>query len=203
MRVVARRNRRWYWWGGLGVALLALSSFFYYVAPRIGKLAALSEIEREGDVAFQRNDDPGAEVRWRFVLGEMPRRMSVRNKLAVLEMRSGRYEKARALLEQGIELSPETPSYHFNLAVLDTMQGDLRGALASLDRVEALNPMQADVHFLKGVIYERLGRPEQAQKEFIKQLNCDPDTPAVWARAADFPLSGASRGEREVSTACP
>ena len=202
MRVVALMRWRWFWWGALAVTLLLPAGGFYVVAPRVGELAALSEIERAGDLAFQRNDDSGADVRWRFVLGERPGRMSVRNKLAVLEMRSGRYEKARALLEKGIELSPEIPSYHFNLAVLDTMKGDLHGALASLDRVESLNPMQADVHFLKGVIYERLGQREQAQKEFIKQLNCDPDTPAVWARAADFPLSGASRGEEEVSTAC-
>ena len=66
------------------------------------------------------------------------------------------------------------------------MEGDYPDALASLSEVERISPGHAKVHFLKGVIYDKLGLDELARKEFVEELNLDPATPAAWARLGAF-----------------
>lgn len=150
----------------------------------LGRRMRLAAVERDGDRAFQVGRMNEAEASWRLVLQSAVRRMSARNKLAILCMKEARFAEARSLLEDGIHQDPATSSFHYNMALLLNMEGDLHGSLESLAEVERLSPGHADVHFLKGVIYQGLGLEEMARKEFVEELNVDPATPAAWARLA-------------------
>ena len=169
---------------GLAAAGLTLAAAVALLMadPRLRRAVALSRTEREGDLLFQKGDLAGAEACWRPVLAARPLAESARNKLAVVCIQQDRFEEARALLDDGIRRQPSVTSYHFNLGLLRHMEGDPAGALQALARVEALNPGHGDLHYLKGLAYERLGESGKANAEFVKQLNVDPATPRAWAR---------------------
>ena len=174
-------RRRWLPWS-CAIAAIVVAVLVAVRAPEWGRRMELARIERRGDLAFQRGETRSPETCWRFVLQERPDAASARNKLAVLYMKEGRLEQARSMLEAGIRRNPATASFHYNFALLLIAEGDLDGALRSLGQVERMNPGHGDVHFLKGVIYEKLGSDELARKEFIQELNVDPAKLAAWAR---------------------
>jgi Flp pilus assembly protein TadD len=45
--------------------------------------------------------------------------------------------------------------------------------------------MHSEVHFLKGAIFQQMGREDEARAEFIRELNVDPVTPEAWAEVLD------------------
>ena len=167
------------------------------VAPKAGRNLALAGLERRGDLCFQGQDARTALALWDLVLAEAPERASVRNKLAVLHLQQGDAGQAEKLLAAGLAAAPREESFHFNLALVHCAEGRYTAALDSLSTVERLNPGHGRVHYLRGVIYDRCGQHEAAQKEFVKELNNDPATVAAWARLGLLPGSrrGAPAGE--------
>lgn len=185
------------------VILLLITCVVTRKAPRWARNHELAVIERRGDRAFQEANNATSESCWRLVLEERPDSTSARNKLAILCMKENRFAEARKLLREGIRRAPKTVSFRFNLGQLHYMTGDFRGALSSLGEVEQLNPGHGNVHFLKGVIYERLGEEELARKEFVKELNNDPATLAAWARLAESTLASGAISAGRVSVKTP
>ncbi len=151
-------------------------------SPQAREAAALGRLERDGDLHFQKAENRKAERCWRAVLERNLESVSARNKLAVICMQEGRFEEASGLLAAGIRRAPQEVSYHFNAGLLCYMQTDYEGALDALSEVERLHSAHGEVHYLKGAIYEALGQSEQAQREFVKELNVDPATPEAWAK---------------------
>ena len=196
LTVLKARSLRWVW---AAAALLLVVLAVARKGPEWRRSMALASVERQGDLYFQQGDIERSEACWREVLRERAESPSARNKLAVLCMKEGRFTEARRLLEEGIRtFSAQTVSFHFNLALLQYMEGDFHGALASLAEVERIHPGHGDVYFLKGVIYEQLGLDELAQEAFIEQLNVDPATPAAWSRVLDLSPDHADAGSGKV-----
>lgn len=157
------------------------------VAPRLGGEFALGCEERRGDACFRNGEFQEAETCWHRILTARPGLKSVRNKLAVICMRGGRYDEAGVLLREGLAQAPKESSFHYNLALLAYMQDDFDGALRSLATVQTINPHHGEVHYMKGVIFEAQGRHELAQQEFVRELNVDPATPEAWVRLGVLP----------------
>lgn len=166
-------------------AAVLLGLLAVWKAPDWKRRMRLAAIERRGDLAFQNGDLELSERCWQQVLGTNPRSAGALNKLAVLRMNACQYTKAKRLLEEGVRRIPGEASFRYNLGLLCYMEGSLDEALAHLDEVERMNPGHGHVHFLKGMIWTRLGKAEAAKKEFIRQLNVDPATPAAWAQVTD------------------
>ena len=175
-------KKSWLPWSCAIAAIFVVAVLVALKAPEWRRRMELARIERRGDLAFQRGEHRSPETCWRFVLQERPDAASARNKLVVLYMKEGRFGEARSLLESGIRRNPATTSFHYNFALLLVAEGDLHGALRSLAQVQRMNPGHGEVHFLKGVIYEKLGSDELARKEFVQELNIDPAKLAAWAR---------------------
>jgi len=155
--------------------------------PRWGTAVRLHREERRGDIHFQKGESAEAEACWRRILAERPRHVSARNKLAVIRMQYGEFERARELLDEGLRLLPLEVSFHYNMGLALYMASDYDGALVALDRVVRANPEHGKVHFLKGVIYEAQGRHDLAQEEFVQELNVDPATPDAWVKLGVLP----------------
>ena len=166
----------------LVIVALALGVLSVMLLPGMRQHAAQSRAERQGDMLFQDGAFERAGEIWRAILAERPEAVSVRNKLAVLFMNSGRFEEAAALLSTGIELMPKAYSFHYNMGLLSYMGGRHDDALVSLSEVERLCPGHGEVHYLKGMIYKEQGLTEEAEREFIKELNVDPATPQAWSQ---------------------
>ncbi|KAM6274549.1 tetratricopeptide repeat protein 8 isoform 2-T2 [Porphyrio hochstetteri] len=70
------------------------------------------------------------------------------NNLAVLEMRKGHVEQARALLQTASSLAPHMYEPHFNFAVLSEKVGDLQRSYTAAQKSEAAFPGHVDTQEL-------------------------------------------------------
>jgi Flp pilus assembly protein TadD len=79
-------------------------------------------------------------------------------------------ERLRAL----IDLSPETPAFHFGLGSLLAAGGDPAGALPHLRRAVALQPDLAEAHANLAVVLVSLGQRDDARRAYVAALAADP-----------------------------
>jgi len=153
--------------------------------PELRSRWELDRLESQGDRCFRAGDAVGAEVAWVNVLAADPGRAGTRNRLAVLYMNEGRFDDSEELLLEGVAGAPRVVSFQYNLGLLYYMQHRHDEALVCLDNVLAKSPLHSEVHFLKGAIFQQLGREEEARAEFIRELNVDPATPEAWGEVLD------------------
>lgn len=69
-------------------------------------------------------------------------------------------QSARQILDEGLAAWPESPTIHYNLACLDSLQGHQEAALASLRRALELRPEVAEWAREDGDLAALRGRPE-------------------------------------------
>ncbi len=73
----------------------------------------------------------------------------------------------------------DASNYNMQLGMAYLNQGDLGLAKEKLDRALAENPGDPNVHSAMAMLQDRLGHPEQADKEFKAALNLGPRSPEV------------------------
>jgi len=73
----------------------------------------------------------------------------------------------------------DASNYNMQLGMAYLNQGDLGLAKEKLDRAVAENPGDPNVHSAMAMLQDRLGHPEQADKEFKAALNLGPRSPDV------------------------
>jgi type IV pilus assembly protein PilF len=73
----------------------------------------------------------------------------------------------------------DASNYNMQLGMAYLNQGDLGLAKEKLDRAVAENPGDPNVHSAMAMLQDRLGHPEQADKEFKAALNLGPRNPDV------------------------
>lgn len=75
--------------------------------------------------------------------------------------------------------SAEAVRLNIQLAQGYMQRGDDETALDRLQRAERLDPRSAEVQTLLGFLYERIRRPEQAERHYRRSVELAPDTGAV------------------------
>lgn len=95
-------------------------------------------------------------------------------------MRQRQYSAARKLFEEAISLYGQEGEFHawlgwsmFQCAPEDVRNVD--GALQALDRAMGLNPRLDKGYLFTGLIYKATGRPDKAERQFEKAIQCNPD----------------------------
>ncbi len=73
----------------------------------------------------------------------------------------------------------DASNYNMQLGMAYLNQGDLGLAKEKLDRAVTENPGDPNVHSAMAMLQERLGHPDQADKEFKTALNIGPRSPDV------------------------
>ncbi len=73
----------------------------------------------------------------------------------------------------------DASNYNMQLGMAYLNQGDLGLAKEKLDRAVVENPGDPNVHSAMAMLQERLGHPDQADKEFKTALNIGPRSPDV------------------------
>ncbi|HEX2971480.1 MAG TPA: tetratricopeptide repeat protein [Tepidisphaeraceae bacterium] len=100
-------------------------------------------------------------------------RSSVLYGLAKQQYDNGSFGEARKSLDQALTLNSENPQLHILMARLMIEQGQLEPADKELQTAKALDPKNAEVDYLCGVVYQRWQKLEAAldcyQKAFEKQ----------------------------------
>ncbi|XP_040831116.1 tetratricopeptide repeat protein 8 isoform X3 [Ochotona curzoniae] len=117
---------------------------------------ALAEHEEEtadvwynlGHVAVGIGDTNLAHQCFRLALVNNNHHAEAYNNLAVLEMRKGHVEQARALLQTASALAPHMYEPHFNFATISNKIGDLQRSYTAAQKSEAAYPGHVDTQHL-------------------------------------------------------
>lgn len=99
--------------------------------------------------------------------------------LAAIHVRAGRFAEARQVLERVAAAGSPSASLLMDLARTAVKLQDNKGALGYLARARSLEPANAGVHFLFGMVCveENLGR--EAYESMKKAVELDPENPLV------------------------
>ncbi len=91
----------------------------------------------------------------------------------------GDFAEAQTHLAHAVELNPRYPDLHYLLAYTRHSEGDLPGALESVDLAIEYNPVFARARILRGAIYYALGQHDRGITELESALRMDSDLPDV------------------------
>jgi tetratricopeptide (TPR) repeat protein len=118
-------------------------------------------------------------------------------RLASIQMRSGQFAEARGTLERLASAEPTVPVLS-DLGRAAAKTGDHRAALGYLARARALEPRNASVHFLFGVVCMELDLAAEAYESMKQAVSLDPENPAV-----NYMMGAVSLHRHESSEAVP
>jgi tetratricopeptide (TPR) repeat protein len=118
-------------------------------------------------------------------------------RLAAIQMRRGQFADARGTLDRVASVEPTVPVL-VDLARAAANAGDHRGALGYLAHARSLDPQNATVHFLFGVVCVELDLGAEAYESMKKAVALDPENPAV-----NYMMGVASLHRHESSEAVP
>ncbi len=97
--------------------------------------------------------------------------------LGALAYRRGDLSMAFWYLSRAVQRVPLRPKAHYNYALVLDAKKDREHALDELKMATELDPEDAEIRYLSGVILLRLGRLEEAKKEFEEAVKRKPDHP--------------------------
>ncbi len=101
--------------------------------------------------------------------------MPVYSKLGECFMRLKEYDKAVPALRKAVEMNPDSPMEHFQLAKALIAAEDIQAAVPELELVVAKLPSLADAHLFLEMAYARTNRVPETIKECQKVLEFQPD----------------------------
>jgi tetratricopeptide (TPR) repeat protein len=143
---------------------------------------------------------PGDEVLGRL-LASLDRRGVVApdllRRLGAIQMRRGQFAEARGTLDRVASVEPTVPVL-LDLARAAARAGDHRGALGYLAHARSLEPQNATVHFLFGVVCVQLDLGAEAYESMKKAVALEPESPAV-----NYMMGAVSLHRHESSEALP
>jgi tetratricopeptide (TPR) repeat protein len=122
---------------------------------------------------------------------ERRQKSAAQTQLGVAELEAGREPQARLLLEEALRLDAGNPAALYNLALLDLRSGAAPEALADFERVVSLTYKESGNEMTNlrakslvgiGIIYQRQGRPQDAEQSFLEATRVDPGEPSAWTR---------------------
>ncbi|KAK1339421.1 hypothetical protein QTO34_020104 [Cnephaeus nilssonii] len=137
-------------------ALLLLAQQYDMTLTSFERALSLAENEEEtadvwynlGHIAVGVGDTSLAHQCFRLALVNNNHHAEAYNNLAVLEMRKGHVEQARALLQTASSLAPHLYEPHFNFATISDKIGDLQRSYVAARKSEAAFPDHVDTQHL-------------------------------------------------------
>lgn len=115
------------------------------------------------------------ETLWLHTLEKNPRSWLALGNLGGLRFDQGRYEEARALLEDALEIREPNPYAHNNLGMVLLQTGDMDGARRHFEIAMKQRPDYGQIYNNLGVLLWRQGNLQGAEERFSKAIELIPD----------------------------
>jgi len=96
------------------------------------------------------------------------------------------YKKAIEEAQLAVQAEPDSTNALMTLGLIAKQQGDLTGAMKYLDQALAKvaqrrNPRIANLHYYRGDVLARLGRNDEAEREFRQEIAFYPEAPDAYS----------------------
>jgi len=101
-------------------------------------------------------------------LANIPDNVQALTYLADTNVRIGKPEAARLLIERVLRTSPNTELAHLDLGILDADAGNREDALREFKVATRLSPSDVNAHWRLARLYQAMGRKDEAKVEFDK-----------------------------------
>jgi tetratricopeptide (TPR) repeat protein len=102
-------------------------------------------------------------------------RAAVLLSLASDQYRTGHLDKSAQTVQQALAMDPTNVELHLLRSRLQIEEGQLEGAMYSLETARKLAPEHAEIDYLVGVVHQRWQRPEQALQAYAEATRKKPD----------------------------
>ena len=149
------------------------------VAARLAQLPGFTESDL--DTAHAVLDSPSSAAVIAVLVEGLDKRggagLPSLQRLAIAYERLQRQTDARRILERVAKLDPNNTAHLLELARLAESNKDYEGALGYLAHARDLDPGNAQIHFLFGLVAGELNLPVEAKRSFEKALEIDPENP--------------------------
>jgi tetratricopeptide (TPR) repeat protein len=106
--------------------------------------------------------------------------------LGIVLMDMKRYPEAEAALDRALHLDNNNEIAHEYLGVLSVLFGKFDLAFICFNNVIRINPNRAGAYGNRGLTYKKLGDTLDAEKDYIKALEMDPNSPEMMYNLAQF-----------------
>ncbi len=138
-----------------------------------------------GNIALRQERFVQADQYFRRALDINPRSAVLHTYLGLSHMRNRQERAALDCFEAAERLDPKNPLNTFQKATVLASMGRLNDALNVLKELGDRVPREAPVHVLMGEVYGRLGRREEALKEFNLAADLDPSGAGAIGKLVD------------------
>ncbi len=169
-----------------GALLLRETQFREDRLPRSSPEMQLYRREiQQAETAARDGEMDGAVTHWKKALELNPGAVELYHKMGIVSIGKREFGKAAALYEEALRRSPQTADFHYHLALARLGEEDYQGCLSSMDETLSINAYYPRAHYVKGIVYEQTGRQEQAEEEFIAEINVDPGSRLAWLKVRE------------------
>ncbi|MDD3725698.1 MAG: hypothetical protein PHI44_00655 [Candidatus Ratteibacteria bacterium] len=166
------------------VLLLAMGIFMGGCS--VGDDISLShKLTEEGNRYFSTGEiDKAIEV-WKEALN-YKQKAEIYEMIVMAYIIKNQLSDAEVWTSKGLTYFPNNVNLVFNLALINFYNEDFDSARKNLDRVLEMNRYYRDVHFLKGLMYEKEGDVAAAKKEFVDEVNVNPGSRKAWSKLREL-----------------
>ncbi len=117
---------------------------------------------------------------WNDVLGKYPHVFFGYNNRGTAHQAAGDLQAAMADYQRALQIMPNYPSPHYNLAKAKAALGDFRGAVEEMERAIALNPRVAVYYYERAQARMELGEWQTAMADLDSVIRLEPQHSIVW-----------------------
>ena len=165
------------------LVVIGLGIFFLcYRNSHTASALNFKKYEEEGNQLFQESRIEEAIKSWQKSSTFTASPEKVYNKIGIVYLAKGDYQNAIKVFRQGLKFNSKDVLLSYNLGLCFFQLANNEMALKNLNYVEILEPNYANVHYLRGVIYERMGLKKEAKQEYIKEVNINPRSIPAWRK---------------------
>lgn len=150
-----------------------------------------------GNQAFSRGNLRMAVAAYRNAVEAVPDHVVAREALASALSRIGDVAGAMEQIDWVIGNGHASAGTYYNLATLQSLQGDAEESLSNFQQALDLDPDMVDAHYNLGLLLERLDRPTEALSHYERVIELDPQDSAARIRRATVLLSQRQLSEAE------
>ncbi len=118
--------------------------------------------------------------------------------LSQIQVQEGNIKDAISSVEAAASIAPNDPTIFFQLGLLRFNNKDYAGAASALERSIALNPSYANAKYFLGLAYDKLGRSDDAIRQFTELKASNPDNKEI-----DFILKNLQAGRPALANPTP
>lgn len=108
-----------------------------------------------------------------------PNSSSIRQLLAGVASRAGKYDVAVEQYQQLLAANPASAGLYQSLAEVQRRKGDAGAAILSMQRALELDPSNANAHVFLADTYQEAANQAKAKEEYEKALRLDPENPVA------------------------